>query len=74
VSGGAVRDVATGDLTAPLGPTTCRARPREEGGTRALCYRLCAAQLREVSDWLRKYERFWGEKLDALGEHLDEAP
>ena len=41
---------------------------------RERCYRLCAAQLREVSDWLRKYERFWGEKLDALGEHLNEAP
>jgi DNA-binding transcriptional ArsR family regulator len=40
---------------------------------RERCYRLSAAQLREVSDWLRKYERFWGEKLDALGEHLDEA-
>ena len=37
-------------------------------------YRLRAGGLREVSEWVGQYERFWREKLDALGEHLDDAP
>lgn len=34
-------------------------------------YRLRAEPLREVSEWVNQYERFWQERLDALGEHLD---
>ena len=33
-------------------------------------YSLQARPLRRVHDWLRHYERFWTDKLDALGEHL----
>ena len=33
-------------------------------------YRLQARPLREVYDWVAHYERFWAEKLGALGEHL----
>jgi DNA-binding transcriptional ArsR family regulator len=35
-------------------------------------YRLQPEPLREVSDWLRHYERFWLGKLAALGDYLDE--
>ena len=35
-------------------------------------YRLCAEPLREVYDWVEHYNRFWGEKLSALGHYLDE--
>jgi DNA-binding transcriptional ArsR family regulator len=34
--------------------------------------RLKAAPLREVSDWVEQYRRFWEEKLDRLGEYLKE--
>jgi len=37
-------------------------------------YRLEARPLREVYDWVAHYERFWTEKLDALGEHLRRIP
>ncbi|HKD00818.1 MAG TPA: metalloregulator ArsR/SmtB family transcription factor [Terriglobales bacterium] len=37
-------------------------------------YRLKARPLREVYDWVAHYERFWTEKLDALGEHLRRIP
>jgi DNA-binding transcriptional ArsR family regulator len=37
-------------------------------------YRVRAAPLREVSRWVREYERFWNRKLDALGAYLDENP
>lgn len=43
---------------------------RREGRSRI--YQLNAAPLREVYDWLGHYERFWREKLDALGEYLEE--
>jgi DNA-binding transcriptional ArsR family regulator len=32
--------------------------------------RLDAAPLREVSDWLEKYRRFWDESFDRLDEYL----
>lgn len=35
--------------------------------------RLCFAEpkpLKHVNDWLHQYEKFWNEKLDALGDHL----
>src|SRR5436305_2078361 len=35
-------------------------------------YRLNPAPLKAVADWVAFYERFWDEKLDALGRHLDE--
>jgi DNA-binding transcriptional ArsR family regulator len=35
-------------------------------------YRIDAAPLREVAEWVGKYERFWAEKLAALGEYLEE--
>ncbi len=33
-------------------------------------YRLEAGPLRQVYDWLEPYERFWKNRLQALGEHL----
>jgi DNA-binding transcriptional ArsR family regulator len=33
-------------------------------------YRLRAARLREVYDWVRHYEKFWKEKLLALRDYL----
>jgi len=35
-------------------------------------YRLQAAPLAEVADWVGHYERFWADKLAALGRLLDE--
>ncbi|MFI6002194.1 ArsR/SmtB family transcription factor [Streptomyces sp. NPDC051366] len=37
-------------------------------------YRLQAAPLLEVQEWLHPYERFWREKLSALAGLLDEMP
>ena len=33
-------------------------------------YRLQPKPLERIYDWLALYERFWKEKLNALGEHL----
>lgn len=44
--------------------------PRKDGRRRL--YRVEAGPLREVYDWVQHYERFWDEKLDALGRFLDE--
>ena len=33
-------------------------------------YSLEAQRLREVHDWVARYERFWAGKLQALGEYL----
>lgn len=38
---------------------------REVQGRTHVC-RLDAAPLSDIQDWLRHYERFWGESLDAL--------
>ncbi len=35
-------------------------------------YRLEATPLRAVSEWAAQYERFWHERLDALGTYLEE--
>ncbi|HEV7217023.1 MAG TPA: metalloregulator ArsR/SmtB family transcription factor [Chloroflexota bacterium] len=35
-------------------------------------YRLRAGPLREVRDWVRQYDKFWQERLAALGEHLED--
>lgn len=45
----------------------------EQRAGRERRYRLEAERLRLVQQWLRTYERFWREKLAALGEYLDEA-
>ncbi len=37
-------------------------------------YRLRPEGLRDVSAWVQRYERFWRERLDALGDHLDQQP
>lgn len=34
-------------------------------------YRLRPEQLWVVRDWLRTYERFWRQRLEALGEYLE---
>jgi DNA-binding transcriptional ArsR family regulator len=34
-------------------------------------YRLNADPLREVSEWVRAYDRFWEDRLSSLGEYLD---
>ena len=37
-------------------------------------YRLNPEPLKEVSNWLTHYEQFWQERLDALGNYLEENP
>lgn len=34
-------------------------------------YRVDAHRLRQVHDWVSYFERFWDQKLDALGDYLD---
>lgn len=46
----------------------------EERAGRQRIYRLEAAPLGEVQDWLGPYERFWRAKLADLGELLDRIP
>jgi DNA-binding transcriptional ArsR family regulator len=45
---------------------------REKKGRTHTCY-LNAAPLREASQWLALYERFWEGQLDALARFLEEA-
>ncbi len=35
-------------------------------------YRLQAEALRQVARWVAHYEEFWDDKLNALGEYLDD--
>jgi DNA-binding transcriptional ArsR family regulator len=42
---------------------------RKEGRTRV--YAIDAGRLREVHDWVAHFEKYWDEKLDALGFYLD---
>ena len=44
-------------------------RSRREGRLRL--YEIEANRLRQVFDWVSRFEQFWDEKLDALGEYLD---
>jgi len=37
-------------------------------------YRLSPEPLKAVSDWVSTYEKFWNEKLAALGEYLEKNP
>ncbi|MET8952939.1 ArsR/SmtB family transcription factor [Streptomyces sp. NPDC004393] len=46
----------------------------EQRSGRRRIYRLEAAPLAEVQDWLHPYERFWRERLKGLGELLDRMP
>ena|SRR5437879_9134095 len=43
---------------------------REDGRQRL--YRLNAAPLKYVHDWVKRYERTWNERFDVLDELLDE--
>lgn len=45
-------------------------RSREEGRQRL--YRLDAAPLREVFDWVKDFERMWSERFELLDTVLDE--
>ncbi len=45
---------------------------RREGRQRI--YSLTPAPLREVSDWVDAFKKFWPEKLEALGNHLRKNP
>jgi DNA-binding transcriptional ArsR family regulator len=44
-------------------------RSRKEGRERL--YAIEARKLRQVYDWVSHFERYWDQKLDALGEYLD---
>ncbi len=44
-------------------------RARSEGRQRV--YALRPSPLKKVARWVGHYEKFWNERLDALGEHLD---
>ncbi|MFI1394049.1 ArsR/SmtB family transcription factor [Streptomyces sp. NPDC020681] len=46
----------------------------EERSGRQRIYRLEAAPLAEVQDWLHPYERFWRDRFKGLGELLDRMP
>lgn len=43
-----------------------------EASGRRRIYRLRPAALREVYDWSARYREFWRDRLDALGELLEE--
>lgn len=45
---------------------------RREGRERI--YRLRPEPLSEVAAWLEPYARFWRDRLETLGEHLDRTP
>ena len=44
-------------------------RSRKVGRIRV--YAVEASKLREVHDWVTHFEKYWDEKLDALGRYLD---
>jgi DNA-binding transcriptional ArsR family regulator len=44
-------------------------RSRKDGRQRL--YSIDAARLRQVHDWVSHFERYWDNKLDALGKYLD---
>lgn len=47
-------------------------KTRKVGRQRLYC--LQAHPLRQIHDWVSHYERFWTDKLGALGEHLRRNP
>jgi DNA-binding transcriptional ArsR family regulator len=44
-------------------------RSRKRGRLRV--YQLQAARLRQVHEWVGHFEKYWDQKLDALGDYLD---
>lgn len=46
----------------------------ERRSGRRRIYRLEAAPLADVQDWLHPYERFWRDRLNDLGDLLDRMP
>jgi DNA-binding transcriptional ArsR family regulator len=44
---------------------------RSEKRGRIVWCRLNAKPLRQVADWVSRYDAFWDEQLDALGAHLE---
>ncbi|QDU07038.1 ArsR/SmtB family transcription factor [Gimesia aquarii] len=44
-------------------------RSRKKGRVRL--YAVEARKLQEVHDWVSHFEKYWDDKLDALGEYLD---
>ena len=44
-------------------------RSRKEGRLRL--YEIEANRLRQVFDWVSHFEKYWDERLDALGDYLD---
>ena len=57
------------DMTFSVLRTAGLVTPRKDGRRRL--YRVAPEPLREVYDWVQHYERFWDDKLDALGRFLD---
>lgn len=49
-----------------VGLVKCRAEGRRR------LYRLEPLRLRQMRDWLAKYEQAWNERLDRLGDYLKE--
>ena len=47
-------------------------RSRRHGRERI--YSLSPRPLRQAFDWLAHFESFWTDRLDALGDHLDDEP
>jgi DNA-binding transcriptional ArsR family regulator len=47
---------------------------REQKRGRARFYHLEAGPLRDVSEWVAFFDRFWQEKLVALKQHVEEHP
>jgi len=47
------------------GLVRCRRSGRER------LYGVQANRLRDVHDWVTQFEKYWDDKLDALGEYLD---
>lgn len=41
---------------------------------RVVACRLTAAPMKEATDWLERYARFWSERLDRLETYLEENP
>jgi DNA-binding transcriptional ArsR family regulator len=46
---------------------------RDKTGRSVRC-RISAAPLEEATEWLNRYEKFWTERLDALGRYLENDP
>lgn len=45
-------------------------RSRKAG--RLMMYRIEASRLQQVHNWITHFERYWDQKLDALGDYLDQ--